>query len=292
MTETPGHERTIVLRPAAEDAFAAWSAQAAAHYEQVERLYEARLDRSFTPERAASFRPGVADAPEAEGIVALARPGDTWIDVGAGGGRFAVPLSRAVRRLIALEPSPEMRAALAASLAAEGRDNVDVVDVRWPLAPGTADGVPLADGVLAANVLYGSSYLPAFVATMEAHARRVCVVMLSDRVPMTPDPAVFEALYGEPLRPVPALIEFLAVLGALGRTFEVRAFPVRTPRPMTAADALADARWRIGVPEGSPRDARLRELLVTLYGDASGLVRVPPRRTYSAVVSWTPPAED
>lgn len=290
MTEEATDERGTLLRPGAEDALAAWTAQASAHHEQVDRLYEFRFDRTFTPERAASFRPVATDAPEVAGIVIHAQPGDTWIDVGAGGGRFAVPLSRVVRRLIALEPSPEMRAALAASMEAEGRDNVETVDVRWPLAPGAEDHLPIADGVLAANVLYGSPQLRTFIDTMEAHARRVCVVMLSDRVPMTPDPAVFEAFYGEPLKPVPALVEFLAVLGALGRTFEVRAYSMPAPRPMTADDALADSRWRFGVREGSPHEARLRHLLVTRYGDAAGLVRLPPRRTYSAVVSWTPPA--
>ncbi len=37
-----------------------------------------------------------------------ARPGDTWLDVGAGGGRYALPIALLTRGVIAVDPSPAM----------------------------------------------------------------------------------------------------------------------------------------------------------------------------------------
>ncbi len=279
---------TYPLRPSAEEAFAVYAAQVAAHREQSERLGLA-TQYTISPERMARFRPEAVDAPEMAALEALALHGDTWIDIGAGGGRFAVPLSRHVQRVVALEPAPLMREALAASIEANGRPNIEVIDARWPLGAGAREVVQAADGVLAANVLNGAADLRVFLEAMETHARRICAVLLSDRVPVTPDPALFEELYGERPCPIPALIEFIAVLGAWGRTFEVRAFPVPPPRPVEPDRALEDMRWRYGVAAGSEQDARLRALLIERYGERSGLVHPPARRSYTAVVSWSPP---
>jgi 2-polyprenyl-3-methyl-5-hydroxy-6-metoxy-1,4-benzoquinol methylase len=56
---------------------------------------------------------------------------DTVIDVGAGGGRLAIPLARRCARVIAVEPSNAMRAGMEASISELGVDNVDVVAETW-----------------------------------------------------------------------------------------------------------------------------------------------------------------
>ena len=61
-----------------------------------------------------------------------AKPDDTWLDVGAGGGRYAFPLALAVREVIALDPSPAMVAALEDGVRAHDLANVRVVAGRWP----------------------------------------------------------------------------------------------------------------------------------------------------------------
>jgi len=276
------------LRPTAEEAFAAYAAQVRAHHEQRDRLSEVPR-RVHTPKWAATFRPSITEAPEMAALKTIGRPGDTWIDIGAGGGRFTVPLSHQVARVIALEPVPAMREMLAASIVESGCTNVTVLDTCWPPGGAARDAVPVAEGILAANVLNGARNLRTFLEEMEVHARRVCAVLLSDRMPGTPDPALFEALHGEALCPIPALIEFTAVLGALQRSYEVRAFPVPPPPPVDVDRALEDMRWRYGVAVGSARDARLRTLIIERYGEPSGLICPPPRRAYTAVVSWAPP---
>ena len=280
-------EAATRLRPPAAEAFAAYTALVLANRAQVERLRTAMPTDDFWQDRAESFRPDAREADEVARLAQLAQPGDTWLDIGAGGGRFAVPLARRAARVIALEPSPAMRGELGEASAGAGLDNLEVVDLRWPPV---ADGdAPTGDASLAANVLYDAADLQAFLAAMEARTRRECVVLLSDRAPSTPDPAIWAGLYGEPLHALPGLREFLAVLGALGRRFEVVTFPVGPGRPVSLDDALEQTRWRYWCAAGSPGEARLRTLLQEHCGLPSGEVQLPPRRNYSAVVNWPVP---
>src|SRR5262245_8405298 len=70
-------------------------------------------------------------APRPDARAALIGPADDVIDVGAGGGRIAIPLSRRCRRLVAVEPSPAMRAVLEDEIARHAVGNVRVVPARW-----------------------------------------------------------------------------------------------------------------------------------------------------------------
>ncbi len=282
-------EAAARLRPAPAEAFAAYTQLVEANREQVERLRDLPAPAGdFWAPRAARFRPGVLEAEELPGLVELARPDDVWLDIGAGGGRFAVPLSSHVRSVIAVEPSPAMRDVLGEAIATQGRTNIEVVDARWPPAPGIE--APAGDVSLAANVLYDNLELEAFLGALEAHSRRLCVVICSDRAPSTPDPALWEALHGEPLCALPGLPELIAVLGALHRRYEVRTYGVSRPSaPADIDDAMNESRWRYWVEAGSPKDERLRELMIERFSHPSGGIALPPRRNYSAVVSWGPP---
>ena len=273
------------------DVFGEYRAAVLANREQVERLRTLAPPSGgdFWSERAPTFSPGVLDAEEMPALEALARPEDVWLDIGAGGGRFALPLSRLVARVIAVEPSPAMRSVLVAAFASEQRTNYEVHDLRWPRSEPDEASAPAGDVTLVANVLYDADQPRAFLEAIERHSRRLCVVITSDRAPSTPDPAVWQALYGEPLRALPGLPAFIALLGALGRRFDIRTFPVRPPEPLTIDRAVEDLRWRYWVQPGTPAAARLRDLIVERHSESSGLVRLPPRRNYTAVISWPPP---
>ncbi len=257
-----------------------------ANVEQMERVREAvrASGADFWTGRTAVFRPGVRESPELAAIEALARPEDTWLDIGAGGGRFAIPLSTRVTSVVAIEPSSAMRETLIEAARQPDAGSIEVLDLRWPPADDTI--VPVADVAFAANVLYDIPDLGAFLDAMERHARRTCIALVTDRAPSTPHPQVWEALYGEPLCALPALPELLAVLGALGRRADVQTFPVRPSVPMSPEAAVEEMRWRYWVTPGSERAARLSALLVEHFGTADGLVTLPPRFNYLGVVSW------
>ena len=63
-------------------------------------------------------------------------PGETWIDIGAGAGRYALPIALALApsggRVIALDASPGMLDALLELQAEHGVTDVEVVETRWP----------------------------------------------------------------------------------------------------------------------------------------------------------------
>lgn len=95
------------------------------------------LDRAWRVARLAARR--VAGTPRLSGhdldewagdLLAHVRPGDTVVEVGAGGGAITYPLARRVGpsgRIVVVEPRPDVCKALRAGLLANGLDNVTVV---------------------------------------------------------------------------------------------------------------------------------------------------------------------
>src|SRR5690606_32041056 len=130
--------------------------------------------------------------------------------------------------------------------------------------------------------------LRGFLEALEAHTRRLCAVILGNWAPSSGVEAVWTELHGEAPRTLPALPEFLAALAAWGRRFEVRTFPIADPPPVSLEEATASQRWRYWLREGSEKDERLPALLKRHFGSPDGLVRLPPRLRFTALVTWSP----
>lgn len=280
---TPG----AVLRPTAQAALDDWRALVTANNAQVLRARERIDSDDFYAPIAAAFRadPDRTDDPTLNALRALADPADTWLDVGAGGGRYALGLARHVRRLIAVEPSDGMRQVFEEVRAEAGITNVEVVPERWPMAH-----APQADVVMFTHVGYDVAEIGPFLDGVEAAAGRLCVAALLDRSPGSAFSELWEAVHGEPPALLPALPEFLTLMLARGRVPEVRivgARPFRYDSPAAAEDA---ARHRLWVNEGTEKHARLRELLPGfLIPQPDGSVRGGPPLTIG-LVTWRPPA--
>lgn len=123
--------------------------------------------------RAASFHRAVAGTSaevEAQiGALGL-RPTDTVLDMGAGTGRFAVPLARHAAHITALEPSAGMLAYLEQGMADAGLSNYSAVRRRWEDIEVGRD-IPVHDVVFASNSL-GFDDLAAGLEKIDAAARR------------------------------------------------------------------------------------------------------------------------
>lgn len=273
------------LRPTEAEALADWAALVAADREQVERLREDRPASSdYYAPIAGTFRAGVRENLEWPALEALVRPQDTVLDIGAGGGRFSVPLARTVRHVIAVEPSEAMRGTLAAA-AEEAGVSVDVRDGRWP-DPEWAETVDVS---LAAHVFYDIEDIGPFLDAMERHTRRTCVVMAGAQARGASLAPLWEAVHGEPMATLPALREFVALLGARGRRYEVRtAGRAEAAPPVAREDAYRQGRRLLWLAEGSEKERRMRALMDEWYGRGDRIA-LPESRPFIGIVSWEPP---
>jgi FkbM family methyltransferase len=106
-------------------------------------------------------------------VLATMGPDTTVLELGAGTGRWTIPMARVARRVTALEPSPGMEEMLRANMAEARVENVDVVSAGWQ----DADVAP-HDVAVAAHSMYTSPDLEGFVRFMARRARRTCFLEL------------------------------------------------------------------------------------------------------------------
>lgn len=291
MSDQPGRiptseEAERMLRPSWSVALAAWRALVAADYEQVTRIRETPEGVDTYHDTAGDFRPnGELPAPELALLEPHLRPGETWIDIGAGGGRFALPIARRVGKVVALEPSSAMRHVLESVIAETGQANIEVVDLRWPPL---GEALPQADVTFAANVLYDQREVDVFLDAMERHARRLCVAVLGDRGRGAGWDPIWEAIHGERPALLPSLREFVALLGARDRRFEVQTIALPWGGPVLMDRAVSFARRLLWLEAGSEKDRLLPDLLRQHFGTEDGRVALPSRRRFNGVVTWEP----
>lgn len=210
------------------------------------------------------------------------RPEDTILDVGAGAGRYTVPLARLARRVVAVEPSPAMLGHLGARIAAAGVDNVAVVGAAWPDAE-----VEPADVVLCSHVVYGVREIAPFMRALDAHTRRICLIAI--RVNQHPGIAELSAaLKGEAHLRQPELIDLYPLLADLGIVADVQSFPATGSFHFADPEAaLAHYRDRLRVAPGSTDEATLRTVInERLVQEPDGRWRWPGILPRNAIVSW------
>jgi hypothetical protein len=275
-----------ILRPSAADLAEAWRVVVTAEREQVERLPNRPRPEDFYAPISDSFRADPQRTGEAllDLLRGMVRPGETWMDIGAGGGRYALPIALLARRVYAIEPSHGMRTALAASAREHGINNVEIFDERWP-GNSTA---PIADVSLICHVGYDIADIGPFIDQMEAHTRRQCVAVLFDASPITDFAPLWEPVHGEPRALLPGMRELTALLFARG-SFPETSMLSLPPRTYESREALLRAvRRPLWVLEGTPEDDRLRRAVETNAVEVDGGValRSQPRRL--GIVRWEP----
>jgi SAM-dependent methyltransferase len=272
------------LRPTAEEALADWAQRVRANREQAERVREETEGADFYAPVAQVFRadPRRTDEPALDRLLDLVRTGETWLDIGAGGGRYALPIALKAGEVIAVDPSAGMVEQLRAGMTDAGINNVRVVESRWPM-----DSAPRADVALMAHVGYDIEDIGPFLDAMEASAGRLCVAILLGSSPAAVAAGYFEQVHGEPRRLLPALPEFLSVLLARGKLFEVWLGERGGMHYHSREQALAFLRQQMFVRPGGEKDVRLQEIVAQLPDDG-GRVSLSSASTPLGIVTWAP----
>jgi cyclopropane fatty-acyl-phospholipid synthase-like methyltransferase len=279
------------LRPTAAQALDAWARRVRADREQVDRLREVEDPADFYRPVAERFRldPRRGDDDVVRQLSSLARPRDTWLDIGAGGGRYALPLAIVTTDVICVEPSTSMRAVLESLAGEHGIGNVQVIDAHWPLADGEGTGDAIvADVSLMAHIGYDIEAIGEFLDAMEAATRRLCVAVMGESAMTTVASLFWQPVHGEARVPLPALPELLTLLIARGRLPEVRHVDRVVATFDSFDDVLEMARRQLWVRPGSAKDVALQALVdehATERDDRWALDWHPSR---IGVVTWLP----
>jgi SAM-dependent methyltransferase len=276
------------LRPAAGVALAAWAARVRADKEQVERLREVADPADFYAPVAQRFRhdPRRTDDAALNVLRELCRPDDVWLDIGAGGGRYALPIALRTREVVCVEPSAGMIEVLRQGMGESGISNVRILEGRWPL-PAFGDR---ADVSLMAHVGYDIEEIGPFLEAMEAATQRTCVAVLGKGAMTTTATLFWAPIHGEPRVALPALPELLTLLLARGRLPEVQLVDREPPTFDTLDDLLSMARRQLWVRSDSAKDVELQRLVRDVASARDGRWALDWRASKIGVVTWEPAA--
>jgi hypothetical protein len=262
---------TDALRPPADDALRAWARRVRANREQVDQFREASPADFYAPV-AGMFRsdPRRQDDPSLDVLRALVRSDDVVLDIGAGGGRYA------------MDPSEGMLRVLRESMAEHGIGNIRVVAGRWP---GDAAGLT-ADVALISHIGYDVEDIGPFLQAMEVAARRLCVAVLLERPPPTEADHFWPPIHGVERAALPSLPEFLTLLLARGRLFEVQLVE-RSPQTYEQPDRLlAWLRQQLWTRPDGPKDIEVQRVMRERVEQRDGRYALSWDPVRIGIVTW------
>jgi SAM-dependent methyltransferase len=270
---------------------AVWADRVRENRAQVDQIREVP-DRDFYAPVSSLF---VAD-PRRTGEEALdalrdlARPDDRWLDIGAGAGRYALPLAAEVAEVIAVEPSASMRNALRTGKEEHGLANLRIVGGVWPDVLAELGEPPVAEVALVAHVGYDIEDIGPFLDAMDRAAGRLCVAMLTDQSPASVADPFWPIVHGVERVPLPALPELAELVRARGHETEIRRVE-RAPRTFDSFDGLATfLRRQLWVVEGGEKDQRFRDALATMAREREddGWTLASPPVGSIGILTWSP----
>jgi hypothetical protein len=271
--------------PSFEALAATWGDMVRANREQVLRFQESQPREDFYAPIAASFKadPRRTDEPVLDHLRSLVRPDETWLDIGGGAGRYAMPLALLAKQVIVVDPSQGMLNLLRESMTEFGIPNIEAFEARWP-----AEQHFEADVSLISHVGYDVDAIGPFVEEMEASARRFCIAVLLDRAPASIASPFWPDVHGETRHELPGAREFVGLLLARGRLPSIALFE-RPPMTFRDADqALESLRHQLWVAPGSDKDAKLRASIEKRLVPSDRGLQLGPAPAPIAVIRWEP----
>jgi SAM-dependent methyltransferase len=278
----PGPKQSL---PAAR----AWAERVRAEHEQAERVrhgaaesdYWRQFSHRFVPSKDGDGgRDGTVDA-----LLAIVRPEDSVLDVGAGGGRIALPLAEKCRLVTAVEPSEGMRERLKEQVAKWGVRNLKVVAAKWEDAR-----VGPADVVVCAHVVYTVPDPARFVDKLDSHALRLVAAVIFEQPAVAAFFPLWPPVHGEERLALPALAEFEALLKEMRVRYHRTRLPVREPRGFESVEqAVAESAARLFVSPGTLQAERLEQAVKeSLVPHEAGFRFKWARPQQPWLVTWAP----
>ncbi len=210
---------------------------------------------------------------------------DAVIDVGAGGGRLALPLALNCQQVVAVEPSESMVSVLREQAGESGIGNVTVVHSTWEDAE-----VEPGDLVVCAHVVYTVRDIDDFLVKLAAHARNRVAVVVYNAPPQSQIYPLWKQVHGEERLPLPSLPELLEVLDELGIQPTIDHLEARESQGFESIEqALEQLSGRLYVSPESPAAGRLQGLLPEMLEEDDTRWKVRGSESlHQVVVSWNP----
>jgi SAM-dependent methyltransferase len=262
-----------------------------ANREQAERFREIQTTDFYAPVSSLFVAdPRRTGEPALEVLFEQAGSNETWLDIGAGAGRYALPLALRVAEVIAVEPSASMRNALRTGKSEHGLDNLRLVGTAWPAALSELGQPPVADVSLVAHVGYDIEEIGPFVDAMERATARLCVAMLTDQSPASVADPFWPIVHGEERVPLPALPDLAELLRARGRRTDIRRVE-RAPRTFDSFDGLATfVRRQLWIADDGEKEQRFRAALAGMARerDDDGWTLATPPVGSIGILTWAP----
>ena len=223
--------------------------------------------------------------PLLEYLLQQVSPTQTLIDVGAGGGRMALPLALRCRSVTAVEPSESMAEVLVSQARDHGISNVSTVVARWEDA-----AVEPADVVLSVNVLYVVHDVEAFVRKMGDHAKDRVLVVLYESAPTSRIAPIWRQVHGSERLSLPAAPQLREALRELGISYSQDLIPAPQTRGYDSPNhALDQISRRLYLAVDDPKRERLAQILDAQLKESDGSWRIKGEAPLAPVViSWKP----
>jgi SAM-dependent methyltransferase len=292
MKDETGASAASVADVAPVDYARRWHAIVERRRVAMDALY-ARLGRTtadYWARRSEFFRPSAHRQTGPDRFLAkvleFVTPETVVLDVGAGGGRYAVPLAGHARAVVAVEPAAPMVRVLREEAARAGVHNLRIVESDWERAE-----VEPADVVICSHVIYPIADVVPFLRKLDAKMGRVCLLALHAGQPPWELDDLWRHFHAEPPRPQPTYIDAYNLLHQLGISANVEVYAYDrpgVPGGATLEEAAARFRETLILDDRPETTARLHALLrERLVRTADGW-QLPPRRAQAAIIWWTP----
>jgi SAM-dependent methyltransferase len=209
---------------------------------------------------------------------------DTIIDIGAGTGRWTIPLAIKAKKVTAIEPSEKMINLLQNNIRSQNKTNIRIVSTTWENA---ADIKP-HDVAVCAHGIYTSPDFFDYISKMEIMAIKQCYLEL--RFPPS------DGIIGELSKQINGVFhDSPNAIVAYNALYEMGIYPnmmieetICNWKDNSLEDALARAKFHLGL-DGSGYDSMIKNTLSKSLKSIDSKF-IWPDGMRSALIWWRPPS--